>query len=398
MKNILIFGAGDNQIWLIKSCKEIELYTHVVDIHEEAPGKKFADEFHVLAANDFEAHKALIIEKNIEGIVTCQMENPLYLMADLASYFGFNFPSKESIQKARDKFLMKQAFIEHKVACAKGKILQSDDKFDFNSVKKYFGIPFIIKPLDSFSSKGVYSIINEKDFNEFIPKTFSFSKSGKILIEEFLEGPEVSVEGVVYNNELFVIQITDKIISDYPYTVELGHIQPSQHPINIQNQIKKLVKSAITALGLNHTGFHAEVKITSQGPKMIEIGARLGGDYISSYLTYNSCGVDLNKAVAQIALNIAPNLKKGALRYAMVGYYNWDSGKIVDSVRSLKSVESIKGVIKVHLFVKQDEQLPEITDSAKRHSVYIISANSRDDLTKLDSKVKNIMKNIIVTK
>lgn len=397
MRSILIFGAGDNQIWLIKSCRELQFYTHVVDLNKDAPGKEFADEFHVLKSDDVKGHIKLIEEKNIEGIVTCQMENPLYLMAELADYFRFNFPSKESIQKARDKYLMKQAFVEHDVPCAKGNIIQSTNTPNFVSIKDDLGLPFVIKPLDSFSSRGVYVINSEKEFNKFISKTLSFSKSGKILIEEFLEGPEVSVEGVVFNNKVSIVQITDKVIADYPYTVELAHIQPSHYPVEVKSDINQLVKAAVSALGLNQTGFHAEIKITPQGLKMVEIGARLGGDYISSYLTYNSCGVDLNKAVAQIALNISPNLNKGCSRHAMVAYYNWESGKVVKSVHSTSLIEDIDGVEQIKLFIQQGQKLPFVTDSSKRHAVYVISADNQKDLYDLNERVKDNMKYLIET-
>lgn len=378
-KRILVFGGGINQVLLIKACKKLGYYTVVTDPNPAAPGAEDADVFAVLPPRDFEAHCKLIEKEHIGGLVTCQMENPLLLMARLAEKYGFLFPSQAVIQGARDKYLMKQAFLAHGVPCAKGVMIETLtalQAFDFDN----WVFPLIIKPVDSYSSRGVYRAENREDLISHYEKTAVFSSTGQVLIEEFLEGPEVSVESVTAKGETHIVQITDKMITPYPHTVELAHYQPSALSETTCLEIRKVVQEAIAALKIDNSGSHAELKVTPQGPKMIEIGARLGGDYISSYLTELSTGVDMNKAVAQIAMGEEPDVQSSFQHYSAVQYYNWEAGRKVKAKTPLSCFLQKPEVAFAEIFVKSGDILPQITESTLRHACFITSAEDRNEL------------------
>lgn len=379
MRRILVFGAGYNQTLLIRACKALGYYTLVTDPNENAPGRELADRFVVLAPKDFEAHCRVIEEEEVQGIVTCQMENPLPLMARLAKKYNLLFPSTEVIQRARNKYLMKQAFLKAGVPCAHGQIIEEGEIIDHIDLSK-FQFPLIIKPVDSYSSRGVYKVNSLPELKERYEEALRFSSTRQVLIEEFLEGPEVSVEAVTYQGLTHIVQITDKVITPYPNTVELAHYQPSQLGTEDQRSIKEVVKAAVSALGIDYSGSHAELKLTKDGPKMIEIGARLGGDYISSYLTTLSTGVDMNRAIAQIAMGEHPDIDSSIKQYSGIQYVNWQPGKKVKAVASLAPFLEDPKVAFANILVAPGDILPPITESTNRHAFFITSAESQGEL------------------
>lgn len=378
-KRILVFGGGINQVLLIKACKELGYYTVVTDPNPTAPGASDADVFAVLPPRDFEAHCDLIEKEQIAGLVTCQMENPLLLMARLAEKYGFLFPSEAVIQRARDKYLMKQAFLAHGVPCAKGVMIETIAQLKAFDFKEWL-FPLIIKPVDSYSSRGVYRAESREALISHYEKTAAFSSNGQVLIEEFLAGPEVSVECVTGKGKTHIVQITDKVITPYPHTVELAHYQPSALSETTCSEIRKVVHEAIAALGIDNSGSHAELKITPQGPKMIEIGARLGGDYISSYLTALSTGVDMNRAIAQIAMGEEPDVQSSFQHFSAIQYYNWEAGRKVKTKMPLNYFLEKPEVAFAEIFVKSGDILPQITESTLRHACFITSATDRNEL------------------
>lgn len=379
MKRILVFGAGYNQTLLIRACKELGYYTLVTDPNENAPGKDLADHFVVLPPKDFDAHCQVIEENKIQGLVTCQMENPLPLMARLAKKYKLLFPSVEVIHRARNKYLMKQAFLQAGVPCAQGQIIEKAEELNNIDLTKW-QFPLIIKPVDSYSSRGVYRVNSLSELRERYEQAVQFSSTGQALVEEFLEGPEVSVEAVTYQGVTHIIQITDKVITPYPNTVELAHYQPSQLHQEDQVSIREVVKAAVDALGIDYSGSHAELKLTKDGPKMIEIGARLGGDYISSYLTTLSTGVDMNRAIAQIAMGEDPDVDSTIRQYSGIQYINWQPGRKVRSVASLAPFLEDPRVTFANILVAPGDILPPITESTNRHAFFITSAESQGEL------------------
>jgi len=394
---ILIFGGGDNQLTLIKSAKEHGYFTVVIDPNDNAPAKLIADAFEVAAPKDFEVTCKVVEKYNIKGIATAQMENPLILMSQIAEKYNFIFPSVEQINRARNKFLMKQAFIDNNVPCAKGKLFSKEQVISENDLAQ-FSFPLIIKPADAFSSRGVLKV---NDYNEIKSNKYftrSFSSDGSIIIEEFIEGREYSIESLTFDGQTHIIQYTEKIITKYPYTVEMGHIQPADLSENEKLKIDRIVVNAIKSLELDNCAAHTELMMTNTGPKIIEIGARLGGDYISSYLTLHSTGVNMDAAVADIAMGNQPDIKKTTDQYTGIFYFHLGEGKKVVKIENWEDVLNFDNLVYANLLVKQGEVIPELTDSAKRSGFVILKADSKNNLLNDSTdKIKFISDKIIVT-
>jgi len=390
VKRILIFGGGENQLTLIKAAKKLGVKSVVIDPKADAPGKNIADHFEVVGPSDYEHTREIALKYKVDGIVTGQTENPLMLMAQLAEDLGYIFPSREVIRHCRNKYMMKQAFIRHNIRCAKGLLLQENEKIT-QELSEVIHFPLIIKPVDAFSSRGVYKVMQFKDLIHLKTESQSFSSDGSILIEEYIEGPEFSVEAITFQGETTIIQYTEKIITSYPYTVEMGHIQPAELDDNQKNKINAAVTNAIKALGIDNSASHTELKLSKDGPVILEIGARLGGDYIASYLTLNSTGVDMDKAAIQIALGIRPDIEKEINEYSYIKYFELPVGKVVRQIGNWKELFETEDIVHAGITIRKNDIIPEITDSAKRPGFIIVKDYSREKVIK---KAENICKKL----
>jgi len=226
MKTILIFGAGLNQYLLVKAAKELGITSVVLDPDPDAPGKELADFFYRVAGSDYETTKAIALRHQVHGLCTTQMEKPLRLMARLAKDISLPFHSPEVVERCLDKWLMKQVFIRNAVPCAKGKLFIRDqvvtekDLIDMN-------FPIVLKPKDATSSQGVFRVENFEEIKKYESITRTFSRNGELIIEEFLDGPEYSIEAITYHGQTNIIQYTKKFITPFPHTVEMAHLQPA---------------------------------------------------------------------------------------------------------------------------------------------------------------------------
>ena len=392
--SILIFGGGENQVSLISTAKKIGYRTIVIDPNENAVGKKIADVFEVVAPKDKKRTLEIAKQFTVKGIVTCQMENPLLLMAEIAEEMNFIFPSIEQIKKSRNKFLMKQAFLENNVPCANGILFKKNDEITFSDLEE-FVFPLIIKPIDAFSSRGVFRVNSFDEIKKYENITRSFSSSNEIIIEEFIDGQEFSVESVTFNEETHVIQITEKIVTAFPNTVELGHIQPANVADSQKKDITDIICKAIAALGLNNCASHSEIKLSQDGPKIIEVGARLGGDFITSHLVPLSTGISIEAANIEIAMGCIPEIEPEYEHGAAIIYLNLPVGKIVKSIGQWNELLNEPLINKISLSIKYGDVIQEITDSSKRPGYLIVSCKNKFDARKEANKYSNILKSYI---
>ncbi len=375
-KTIMIFGAGINQLELIKSARDMVIVSVVVDPQTNPPGKDIADFYYCIQANDYETTREIAVRHKIDGLVTTQMEKPLRLMARLAEDLGLKFHSAEVVERSLDKWLMKQAFLQHRVPCAHGKLFTLEKQVKEMDLCD-FQYPLILKPKDGTSSQGVYRIENYADIVKYIDVTHCYSRNGEVLIEEFIEGPEYSIESITFNGETTIIQYTEKMITPFPHTVEMGHLQPADLTIQQKEMIASVVKSAIQAIGIDNSAAHTEVKLTKDGPKVLEIGARGGGDLISSFLTFGSTGVSMDKAMIQIALNEQPDLESKQQSYSHIKYFELPVGKKVLQVNDWQDVLTESTLVYADISVKPGDMIEEITESKKRPGFVIVKGENR---------------------
>lgn len=391
-KSVMIIGAGLNQINLIKSAKEIGYCTVVIDPLHDAPGKELSDFFYVIDPIDFEKHCEIVEKHKISGIVTTQMDKPLQFMAKIAKKYGFSFPDEESILWARNKYLMKMRFIKFNVPCAKGIIIKN--KLELESISPELLIfPLIIKPVDAYSSRGVFKIESFEELENKFEITKNFSSDSSVLIEEFIGGRMISVEGFVFEKNPRAIQYTERYkFTDFPYCVELGHIQPAVLSDKEKSQVNKVLFKAIKSLKLDDCGFHAELKLNESGIYLIEIAARLGGDFNASHLVPISTGINIEKIIAQIAMNEKPVIPDSIEQYSMIKWIEFPVGKKVKKIRKIELDKDLSvNIVTFNVLLKENDLIPQVTDSAKRRGYIIAKGSSRDEIIITCKKVEDFI-------
>lgn len=346
MSKLLIVGAGTLQIPAIKKAKEMGFEVAVVDLNPLAPGVHFADLFFEISTIDEEKIVKAAIDYQPDGVMTMATDMPMRSVARVASALNLHSISYEVAEKATDKVKMIECFREHNVPHPWFKVFIDSNQFktELNNIS----LPFIIKPSDSSGSKGVVLVESLESAYDAFSYSQSCSKSGTVLVEEFMVGSEVSVETLTINDETHVIAITDKLTSGSPYFVEMGHSQPSQHGCDIVEQIVKVAKEAITAIGINNSPAHIEMILTKNGPKLVELGARLGGDCISSHLVPLSTGIDMVKSCIELSVGLIPNIQVQYSKGAAIRYISSEQG-VFKGITGIEVVEKLKGIKQIEI-------------------------------------------------
>jgi biotin carboxylase len=300
MKKIAIIGASYLQLPLVKKAKEMELYTLCFAWAEGAVCKDEADEFYPISIVEKEQILSICREKKINGICTIASDVAAPTVAYVAEQMGLVGNAYEVAVGANNKYLMRQAFSAAGIPCPAFQKITSIEQLD----SKCFHFPIIVKPTDRSGSLGITKVEGEEGLKTAVETALGCSFKHEAIVEEFVEGREISVEFISYRGVHYPLQITDKVTTEAPHFVELEHHQPADLSEEQYAQIYDLTKRALNALGVTNGASHSEYKITSDGRiYVMEIGARMGGDFIGSDLVQLSTGYDFLKGVIDVALD-----------------------------------------------------------------------------------------------
>jgi biotin carboxylase len=391
-KKILILGASALQLPAIMKSKEMNLFVLVLDQNPNAIGVKYADAFEPISTVD--TNKILEAAKRyeVDAIITIASDRPMLSIAYVCKELNLHSISVDTALKATNKYLMRNVLKNNHIPIPYYTQANTFNEYE-EALKSLHKKKLIIKPVDNSGSRGVLYLqtstddINEEDFIY----TKNYSKSGTILIEEYLEGPEVSVETITYNGVTEIIAITDKLTTGKPYFVELGHCQPSILSNKIKNQIKKIAIKTVEAIGLVFGPSHIEMIVTHEGPKIVEIGARMGGDNITSSLVPLSTGVDMMKNTIEISLGIRPTTFKRSNQGAAIRYFNFKVG-IIESIE-YDFNDAVKSfIIEFSLNLKPNDKIPIIKNSNDRYGYVICIGKTANDAINNCEKVIRAIK------
>lgn len=381
--SVLILGAGPLQIPAIEATRALRARSVALDANPRAVGLAAADTAYTVDILDAEAVTAIARSEGIAGVVTMCTDAPVRTVAAVAQRLGLPALSMSAAEHATDKLLMRRAFASH--GAPSPHFLEASSLEEGTAAAGQIGYPVALKIIRSSGSRGIYRVTNAGEFAAYWSAARAYQPSGELLVEEWLEGPEMSVEGVCYRGTVRVVQVTDKCVFPGPYPVESGHTQPSRFLPERKAEIVAAVTAGVRALGLDECGIHAEVKMTKDGPKIIEIGARLGGDRISTHLTPLSTGVDLVRAVIQIAVGDKPELDAAFERGSAVRYFHVEPGTTIEGTDGLEEVGKMPGV---EFFFPESERdgplkhgfrIPEIRSSLDRYGHVICTGATREE-------------------
>lgn len=374
-KRVLIFGVGPLQESIIGRAKKMGLYTIGIDPCEDATCKDCVDAFEVIGGQDFEGTCAVVEKYSIDAIVTAATDKPLVMMARIAEKYGFPFYSVETAQWSTDKFQMKQRFIEGGVPCAKGRLVKSVEE----TADMVF--PVIVKPRDNSGSRGVKLCRTKEELSDSMAEALEYSKLDTVLVEEFIEGPEYSIEGLHYEGKSEVIQFTEKTTTEFPYNVELAHKQPANLTENQKNDIRELVSKIANCMHFENCPSHTELKINERGIFVIETSPRLGGDYITSTLVPLSTGINMEDQLLNIALGEKVDTQTGHVEKASgVCFFCLPEGVVKRIDPQINEVASWPGVYSFELKLKKGDAVHQITSSLNRYGEFVLVGKSFDEI------------------
>lgn len=377
MKKIMILGASILQLPAIEKAKEMGLEVIAVDMNPEAVGFKVPGVVkEVISTIDTPAILEAAKRHQINGIMTLASDMPMQSVAVVSHEMGLVGISEDTALKATNKAFMRDALKEASVPVPLFFRVKGKDAFR-EAVEKVrdAGYKCIVKPADNSGSRGVDLLKEDSDLDAAYDYTIKYSRGGELVVEEFMEGPEVSVETLAVNGDVHVIQITDKLTTGAPYFVEMGHSQPSQLSEKVQEQIREVTKAANKAIGIQNGPSHTEIKVTKDGPKIVELGARLGGDCITTHLVPLSTGVNMVECSIRIALGEKPDLEPKWSKGSANRYLKTETG-IVKEIKGLKDAESLPGVMQVSIVHGVSEQVGEIRSSVDRAGFVIAQAEN----------------------
>lgn len=295
-KKLAVIGASYLQLPLVRKAKELGLEVHCFAWAEGAVCRDEADFFYPVSIVEKEEILAVCREKGIDGICTIASDVAAPTVAYVAEKMGLPGNSYESALKANNKFLMRNAFFAAGVPCPQYRMVRSPEE----TVDLSF--PLIVKPSDRSGSLAVSLVRDEQSLKNAISSAVEASFKGEAMVEEYIEGQEISVEFISCGGKHYPLQITDKVTTGAPHFVELEHHQPAQLSAEAYREIYALTARALDALGITDGASHTEFKLSQRGAVIMETGARMGGDFIGSDLVQLSTGYDFLKGVIQVAL------------------------------------------------------------------------------------------------
>ena len=300
MTTLAIIGASYLQRPLVEKAKKMGLRTICFAWAECAVCKDIVDVFYPISIVEKEQILAICQQEHIDGICTIASDVAAPTVAYIAEKMGLVGNSYEASLRANNKWLMRQAFTSADVPCPQHMCVTT---VNVDTIQNQLTLPLIVKPSDRSGSLAVNKITEWQQLPSAIQEALAVSFKGEAMVEEFIEGREISVEFISYQGKHYPLQITDKVTTGAPHFVELEHHQPSSLSVDMYDTIYAITERALNALGITNGASHAEYKITDDGQVYVmEIGARMGGDFIGSDLVQLSTGYDFVKGVIEVAL------------------------------------------------------------------------------------------------
>lgn len=367
MKKLAIIGASYLQNPLILKAKEMGLETHVFAWKCGDIGETTADYFYPISI----VEKDAILEKcrEIQPDAICSIASDLagITVNYVANQLGLPANLPESIVPCTNKYKMREALEQAGVAVPMHCVFSPGERIVLPQTMRF---PIIVKPTDRSGSRGIMKLESLDGLEAAICESARQSFEGRAIVEEFIDGPEYSCESVSFDGRHTVIAVTKKYTTGAPHFIETGHMEPSDLTQEQLTEVRRMIPKALDALGITNGISHSEFRMNAANePRIIEIGARMGGDCIGSDLVMLSTGRDFLRMAIDCALGHEPDMsvvcppRAAAIRFI----FNREDLNVLRNIQACAP----ETIIRSEVMGEVDSR--EVSDSSTRFGYYIVA-------------------------
>jgi biotin carboxylase len=308
----------------------------------------------VCDTNDIEELKKTIAKRlNIEEICGVATTSEFYLeaVAELATHYGLPGNPPEAMRTARNKSLTRLALEKAGVGQPRFAIVKSRE--DLTRALKTVPVPCVVKPADDSGSNDVLLCTTREEVEQHTLKILSVTTNMRgqataqtVLIEEYVDAPEFSVEMFTWQGKTTCIGITEKSLTGFPYFVESRHIFPAKLAPEVEEEIRTAVAGALAAIGVKNGATHTELKLTPEGVKIIEINARLAGGMIPELIRH-ATGIDMLEQQIRCSVDGPSDLNVTCSGYAGIKFIMAQEAGVLAEIRGVEEAKRVPGVQQV---------------------------------------------------
>ncbi len=373
MKKILILGAGLYYRRTIQKLVEGGFHVIAVDKNAEAEGRDAAHEFYPVDITDNEGVLALAKEKGIDGIMNVN-EFGSRTASYVAREMGLNGHSFDTIEAANDKGLMRDKWKELSIP----RYRVFDNEAEAIGHSQYVGYPSVLKPADSGGSgRGISILRSEEDLQWAIDFARQYARNGRFILEQFVEGTELTVETFTINGEVYFLAISDKVKPNLKTRVATSLNYPALISEEVRQRVVTLVTDALAALGIQNGIAHTEVIVDPTGiPYLVETGARGGGGHIFHTIIEAVSGFNAPVLQAQWLTGEEVSINHIDNKGCCYRFFNPQRG-ILKAIKNEDKIDDMPGVLDWGIVKKIGEEVGNLENSLHRAGYVVTSGADR---------------------
>jgi len=387
MRTLLIVSGGLEAVPGIRLAKDMGLYVVVSDMNLNAPGFAVADDHIIASTYDVEATVAAAQEyhrtvRPIDGVMCIASDVPL-TVASVAAALDLPGIPVDVARLAMDKLAMKRKFAADAVPIPWFNSVESVDHL--RQIAAKHGYPLVLKPVDSRGSRGVLRLTADVNLKWAYHLSLSYSPTGRVMVEQFLAGPQVSTESIMLDGVAYTPGFSDRnyeYLERYaPHIIENGGDLPSHLPEETQQAVRDLIQQAAISMGIQDGVVKGDIVVHDGKPYVIELAARLSGGYFCTHEIPLNTGVDMIRAVIQLSLgeHVEPDgLQPKFNRCVSQRWLFPRPGRVV-SITGVDQARQVHGVAEVIIEVQPGDIINSPSDSNAAAGTVIAAADTRDE-------------------
>lgn len=371
MKKLAVIGANEFQKKLVLKARDMGIETHVFAWEEGAIAKEVSDYFYPISITEKDKILEALSLIDVNGVCSIASDLAMPTVSYIAEELKLVGNSQECTILTTNKYEMRKKLKKGGIPIPEFQLIKKEQDIDFKKIK----FPVIVKPIDRSGSRGIYKAVNLNELTIAMKNAKEVSFTDDILIEEYIDGKEYSIETISQNGVHKILQVTEKFTSGAPNFIETAHLSPARVDYASKQEIFEVIEKSLEVLKVKNGASHSEIKISSEGKvKIIEIAARMGGDFIGSDMVEISTGFDFVKSVIKVAIGETIDFKHNVSgNIALVKFILDDK-----DINNLKYVKNEYPTTVREYYIHP--QIKSVSDSSTRNGYCILEIHNAEQL------------------